>query len=139
MPQSMLEVPRRDKLSHEEFVREYLLANRPVIVTDAIREWKALSRWSPEFLKAEYGSVETRVDGEIMTVGEVVDRIVEAGERGPTPYLSTTGAGRKMEHLFPELLDDIRPLPSYLQPNWLEGRYFPPSLRERLNVRWNLD
>lgn len=130
---SNIAVPRRENLSRREFVQDYLLGNRPVIVTDAIQEWEALSRWSPDFFKAEFGSVETEVRGETMTVADVVDRIVDANERGPAPYLHTTSVGGKMEHLFPELLADIRPIPKYLHPNWLQDRYFPPSLQERLN------
>jgi hypothetical protein len=103
-----------------------------VIVTDAIREWGALSRWSPEFFQAEFGSVEARVRGEKMTVGEAVDRILNPLPGQPAPYLHTTSPGAKLEHLFPELLADIRPLPKYMAPNWLEDRYLPRSLEERL-------
>ena len=106
-----LQIPRRENLSYEDFVRDHLLANRPVIVTDAIREWRALSRWSPEFFKAEFGAVEMQLRGERMSVGEAVDRILEPEEGQPAPYLHTTSAGGKMEHRFPGLLADIRPLP----------------------------
>jgi histone arginine demethylase JMJD6 len=127
-----LEVPRREHLGRDEFVREYVLGNRPVIVTDAIREWRALSRWSPEFFKTEFGSVEVRVAGEGTTVGEVVDRILDPLAGSPAPYLHTTSPGAKMEHVLPALLADIQPLPELLAPNWLADRTFPRSLERRL-------
>ena len=41
------DIERRQRLSYEEFEEAYMFANKPVIVTDAIRQWKALSRWTP--------------------------------------------------------------------------------------------
>jgi hypothetical protein len=127
-----LEIPRRENLSRDEFVGEYLLAGRPVIVTDAIRDWTALSRWSPEFFRAGFGPLAVRVLGERTTVGDVVDGILHPVPGRPAPYLHTTSPGGKMEHVFPELMGDIRPLPGYLAPNWLEDRCFPRSLERRL-------
>ena len=132
-PRACLEVPRRQRLSYREFVEEHARANRPVIVTDAISGWRALSRWSPEFFRAEFGAVETRIRGESMRVAEVVERILAADAGTPAPYLHTTSPGGKMQHLFPSLLDDVRPLPAYVHPNWLEDRYFPAALDERLH------
>lgn len=126
-------LPRRKGLSYREFVQDHVVAKRPVILTDAIPEWKALARWSPEFFRSEFGSVETRVGGEKMSVREVVDGILHADGHTPAPYLHTTSRGGKMQHLFPELIADIRPLPKYSFPNWLEDRHFPPSLDERLH------
>jgi hypothetical protein len=47
------EIERRDRLSYEEFAESYLYALKPVIVTDALCQWKALGRWTPEFFKRE--------------------------------------------------------------------------------------
>ena len=44
-------IDHREKLSYEQFAKEYLYANKPVIITDALRDWKALRRWTPEFFK----------------------------------------------------------------------------------------
>jgi len=45
------QIERRENLSNEEFMKEYVYANRPVIVTDALRQWKAVGRWTPEFFR----------------------------------------------------------------------------------------
>jgi len=127
-----LEIPRRERLSRRDFVHEHLLAGRPVIVPDAIREWPALSRWTPEFFLREFGPRPVRVLGEVTTVGAVVERILDPLPGRPAPYLHTTTPGAKLEHVFPELLPDIRPLPGYLAPNWLEDRCFPRSIERRL-------
>jgi histone arginine demethylase JMJD6 len=55
-------IDRREKLSYEQFAKEYLYANKPVIITDALREWKARRRWTPEFFKKEFGSMKFTLD-----------------------------------------------------------------------------
>ena len=128
-----VEVPRREGLSYREFVRDHARGGRPVIVGDAIGDWPALGRWTPEFFRAEYGDLEVRIRGRSMRVAEVVDRILAADAAHPAPYLHTTSPGGKMQHLFPDLLGDVQPLPEYVRPNWLEDRYFPAALDERLH------
>lgn len=39
-------VPRVSSLTPVEFLRDYISSNKPVIVTDAISHWLALSRWT---------------------------------------------------------------------------------------------
>ena len=48
-------IDKREKLSLKEFLHEYVLKNRPVVLTDAARGWKAISKWSPEFFREKYG------------------------------------------------------------------------------------
>jgi hypothetical protein len=46
------QIDKREKLSRKEFLHEYVQKNRPVVITDAAREWKALSKWTPKFFSA---------------------------------------------------------------------------------------
>ena len=39
------EIDRRAGLSRDEFRREYLYPGKPVVITDAIENWKARSAW----------------------------------------------------------------------------------------------
>jgi len=55
------DIERRSNLSYEEFVREYASIGKPVILTDATKNWKALKKWSMDFFKSEYGSVKAFV------------------------------------------------------------------------------
>lgn len=50
-------VERRSNLSYEEFVREYASVGKPVIITDAMKNWKASTKWTVDFFRSEYGSV----------------------------------------------------------------------------------
>jgi hypothetical protein len=48
-------VPRRSNLSFEDFVKEYGLPNKPVIITDLVPKWPAFKEWTREGLIEKYG------------------------------------------------------------------------------------
>jgi hypothetical protein len=43
-------------LSLKEFNREYRSPGEPVVLLDAVDEWRARSTWTFEFFKSRYGS-----------------------------------------------------------------------------------
>src|SRR5215471_5295171 len=121
-------VERRGKLSYMEFSERYLYPNRPVIVTDALREWNALSRWSPEFFRTEFGDMKFTInDAEYgqpeyatgthreFTMRQFIDGVMKSTEENPAPYFRN----KIFYELFPSLKQDIEPLPQYIFPNWL--------------------
>lgn len=46
---------RKENISTDEFLNEHYAPGRPVILGDAIREWPALTRWTPEYLAGKLG------------------------------------------------------------------------------------
>lgn len=126
-------VPRRANLTNAQFCDEYLFPNRPVIIEDALLQWDAVGKWSPEFFQQKFGARQLRVDDEVFTIHEFVDRVLDADVNHPAPYLKGTGEGNYFVDLFPELTEDIEPTPLYLFPNWLAERYMFGFLTRRLN------
>jgi hypothetical protein len=59
---------RRAKLPSREFIRRYVLQNRPVIVTDCIDEWRALGKWTPAFFAESFGDHVVTLQGETFNV-----------------------------------------------------------------------
>eukprot|EP01116_Phalansterium_solitarium_P024701 TRINITY_DN9122_c0_g1_i1.p1 TRINITY_DN9122_c0_g1~~TRINITY_DN9122_c0_g1_i1.p1 ORF type:complete len:544 (-),score=183.17 TRINITY_DN9122_c0_g1_i1:210-1841(-) len=55
-------IDRRSNLSLEEFIAEYEQPNRPVIITDAIASWPALTTWSKDSLLERYADVAFRAE-----------------------------------------------------------------------------
>ncbi|WP_375494000.1 cupin-like domain-containing protein [uncultured Nostoc sp.] len=102
-------------LSYKEFVSRYLNPLQPVVITDAIQDWKALSIWTPEFFKNNYGSKEVTVDAKRYQLGNFIDLVLASTEEKPCSYLKDTD----IPGLFPELLADIDPTLLYSQYNWL--------------------
>ena len=133
-------IERRANLSYEEFATQYLWPNRPVIVTDAMRSWKALGRWTPEFFKREFGEMKVTIaegkagykesEGVVeYTMAQFMDRVLESSEENPAPYFRN----QILDELFPSLRDDIQPLPEYFLPNWLPDRYMVKYVEKVLN------
>lgn len=50
-------IERRSNVSRAEFLESYYAANRPVIITDIMKGWKALSLWSPEYFRRQCGEM----------------------------------------------------------------------------------
>ena len=52
MPEIKLE--KRSGLSYEEFQNNYLFPLKPVVFTDAAKDWKAVGKFTPEFFKRNF-------------------------------------------------------------------------------------
>ena len=48
-------VERRANLSRDEFRDQYYAANRPVIIQNLMTDWKAMTAWTPDYLKSVAG------------------------------------------------------------------------------------
>ncbi len=112
---------RWDRLGRRAYTREYLDPLKPVIVLGAIDHWPALGKWTPEFFRERYGSLEVTVDGKAWKLGALIDRILASTPENPAPYLRN----QLMANWPPELSSDISPMPECTHPNYLESRLFP--------------
>lgn len=54
---SYCDIERRPNLTAEEFVREYLVPGKPVVIPDAADFWPALRRWSVAYMAERFGGV----------------------------------------------------------------------------------
>jgi len=125
------EVPRLGGVCYREFVDEYVRPNKPVIITDAIDHWPAMRRWTPDFFRDEYGSMDVEMDG--LTMSQFIDKVEQsaAGSADNLPYFRN----RSIHQTFPELAPDISPLPIYLQPNWFNNQLVPKRIsRHRTDI-----
>lgn len=121
---------RRVGLSYEEFSREYLQPLRPVVLTDATRQWRALTRWTPDFFRREFDSREINVwRDRRYTVSELIDLVESSSPEKPAPYLRN----EYLADVFPELLGDVEPVPPPMSRNWLCGNFHSAQLDTLLN------
>ena len=58
-------------LSVSDFVSEFLQKNRPVVVTGAMQDWKALKEWRPESLSSRFGSQQVQVYGDLFRLAAI--------------------------------------------------------------------
>lgn len=99
MKSSKFEIERRQHLSYEEFATEYLYPLRPVIVTDVLQKWSAMTRWTPEFFKREFGNMKFQLNedpgqdagykgneqGDEYTMARFIDRVLASTNEHPAP------------------------------------------------------
>ena len=114
------DVDRRRRLTHKEFVREYLEPLKPVVLADAIDHWPAFGKWSIDFFREAYGGRTVRVDGRDLVMRDLLDHIDRSRKEDPAPYLRNL----LIEEWAPDLLPDIQPMPGCTTPNWLSSRLF---------------
>jgi histone arginine demethylase JMJD6 len=125
-------IDKRERLSLKEFLHEYVLKNRPVVLTDAARGWKAISKWSPEFFREKYGEKRVPVFErkrsvtlkDMVLLKDYVNEITSSTFENRAKYLFSL----KIPKEFPELLGDLEPRPSYWDPNWLDSKFLLPGL-----------
>ena len=142
MHTKQMKVERRARLSYAEFCKTYLYPHKPVIVTDVLSQWRALSRWNPEFFQTEFGDMEFTInDAEYgqatfnsnssgkYTMRQFIARVLESTPENPAPYFRN----KSLYDLFPSLSKDIEPLPEYFFPNWLADRYLVGQVGDVLN------
>jgi histone arginine demethylase JMJD6 len=128
------QVDRRASLSSAEFAEQYLYPHKPVVITDALRGWRALSRWSPEFFKREFADMRFSIEDGArgtgdFTMSSFIDRVIASDETNPAPYFRN----QVFQEMFPSLVNDIDSLPSYLSPNWMSEHFLLKSVQRSLN------
>ena len=79
-------VDRRSGIGVAEFIAEYRDPRRPVILTDAARDWPLYGRGTPEYFRREYGSRIVRVRGRDYTIGELIELLEASTVEQPGPY-----------------------------------------------------
>ena len=62
---------RRSALTEREFIEEYLVGNKPVIVTDAMASWPGMTHWSPAYLARELGSEKVQIYDDLFDLRDV--------------------------------------------------------------------
>lgn len=120
-------IERRHNLGYRAFVKEYLKPNRPVIIPDGLNHWRAKDRWTPGFFRERYADKIVHIDRDYK-LAEYIDLVEASTPEKPAPYLFHLF----IDQNFPELLDEIHPLPVHLAPNWLGQKFLPGKVGERI-------
>jgi hypothetical protein len=131
-------IERRSRLSRQEFFENYYSQNRPVIFTDMMGDWSAMSQWSPEYLRTKYGNVQVEIQANrntdpefelnknrlktIVKLSEYVDMVVRGGETNNYYLTANNGALDRPE--LKSLLDDIQMFPEFLDGSDTHNKVF---------------
>lgn len=132
------EVERHKDVGDEEFLREYYFRNRPVILTDAMANWMAMQRWTPDYLKGRCGEqmvqvqvrresnpryeIENQSHKSIVRFADYVDQVFNASSTND--FYMTANNGGANRGVLPALRDDFDLLPNYLDAAIADERVF---------------
>lgn len=121
-------VPRREKLSGDEFMQQYYRLNRPVIITGMLEHFPARTKWNLDYFAQRFADRTVEVQfgrsGDAnyemnsiahkrqMPFGEYVELVRNAGQSNDF-YMTANNDSRNREAL-KELWEDIGALPEYL-------------------------
>jgi len=99
-------IPARE-LSYKQYLKDYVAANRPVVIQDAAPGWTALRTWTPEFFKNTFGDQTVDVTyGVQQKLGDVIDGVLASTAQKPGPYLHKVIIHQHMPALLPDLLPE---------------------------------
>lgn len=82
-------VERTHGITLPDFVARYRKPRRPVVLTDALRGWPALERFTPDFFRREFGGHPVRIRGRDYRLGEVIEMQQTSSAEHPAPYPCT--------------------------------------------------
>ena len=128
------QVDRRRRLSVNDFRREYLYPGRPVVIEDAIDDWKDDPTWSFDSLRRQCGTIRVRIfrydadyefrpdDVDFMELGRFIDNLL-GGDLSTFPYYMRDNWQIFHEHA--HLMEAHRVPPYFF--DWF--RLVPPALR----------
>jgi len=97
-------IERRSGLDWDSFIEEYVKPNKPVILTDAARGWKAHEYFNPEFFREKFPMKTASIDGKKYTIEQYVDMMLNSTADNPAPYPFKIDIERNFNELF-EYLD----------------------------------
>lgn len=131
-------IERRSHLSREEFLEKYYATNTPVILTNMMGNWDAMSLWSPEYLKTKYGNspveiqtkrnsdpnyeINTQQHKQTVKLSQYADMVVNGGETND--YYMVANNGNLEREDLKSLLDDIEMFPEFFDASQTKERVF---------------
>ena len=124
-----LPVERRSNLSDAEFRTHYLAPRRPLVLTDAAREWPIRGRGTPDYFRRVYGDHRVRVLGQDCRLADLIEQLERATPDKPGPYPCKYEIARD----FRELLREVEPRFGYSLPDRQDSALIPRRLFEGVN------
>ena len=120
----VLSVEKKYGMSYEEFAKDHLFGDYPVVIGDACKDWTAKEKFTPEFFKSEYGNRKVEVQGQEYNLKDFIEIMEESTMDNPAPYPCKLQIDRD----YPELIPDISPRFMYAKPDWCHNPMVEPLL-----------
>lgn len=124
-----LPVERLAGVGVAEFVATYRKPRRPVILTDAAREWPLYGQATPDYFRREYGERVVRIRGHDYRMRELMDLLEASTLERPGPYPCKLEIAKD----FRELVGEVAPRFRYSLPDRQANALLPQQLFRSVN------
>jgi hypothetical protein len=131
-----MNIERVGGLSARDFIEHFVAPRKPVVLTDAIHDWPALGRWTPDWFRQVWGERIVRCRGAKgnapVRLADYIDSLATSSADAPVPYLRNVN----IQTDWPELATDISPRCRFTANDWLSSRLMPkgwPRVARHLN------
>ncbi len=94
-------IERRLGLNWDQFIKEYVAPNKPVILTDAAANWKAHGLFNPDFFKKNYPNKTASINGKRYNLTDYIDMMLAGTEENPAPHSYKIDIERNFRELRP--------------------------------------
>lgn len=133
-----IDIPRKERLSAEEFLRDYYSTNRPVIITGMMDDWPALKKWNLDYFREHFADREVEVqfgrdadaNYEMNSIAHkrkmrFADYVNLIEQHSPTnDFYMTANNDVKNRDALVELWQDLVQVPEYLEPSQSNRGFF---------------
>lgn len=123
-------IERRSGLTARQFMDEYIIPNKPVILTDQADAWEARKVFTPEFFKKNFADKTGSIKGVTYKLGDYVDMMLTSTEEKPAPY----PLKMDIDLRFTELLPYLQPGFEVLKRNRLKSRFINRRIMPRAST-----
>lgn len=115
-----------DQLDYDEFVRDHLKTNTPVIIRGAVSHWPAVSKWNLDYLKKTIGNNTLTLKRHYTNDKEwKMNEFFADIEAGVSDRYLTNG---NVADFFPQLIKDLEPYSQYGLPDWKDNRLLSDNM-----------
>ena len=123
-------IDKRSNLSQKELFKEYIEPEIPVILTDAIKNWKAFGKYTPAFFKENYPNLTKKVKGVTYKMSDFIDLMLKSTPENVAPYPFNLN----VKENFPELLADLKPEILYAKSDRVNHPLMPQFMFKNTQV-----
>jgi len=121
---------RRKNLSQDEFINEYVKNSRPVVLSDAAKDWKAMKKFTPAWFKENYSHINKDINGVTYNMGDFIDMMLTSTAANPAPYPYNFD----VKKVFPEFMEDFLPEIIYGKIDRINHKLMPKQLLQGTTV-----
>jgi len=114
-------VNKKYGMSYDEFAKDHLYANYPVVIGDACKDWPAKDKFTPDFFRQRYGDRAVTVRDKDYNFGKFLDLLESSTEQNPAPYPCKLQIDRD----YPELIPELSPKFSFCLPDRTHYKLLP--------------